>query len=212
MLTALDGRRSAVPRRALVAAALCVGLLGLSACTDAQGTAPPTEGQRTTTQTTPPSTSPPPTPAEEAAAAALDTVVAYWGVQENASQKPAARNWESELRRYGDEAITAKQLSGIQFSLQSGIRQVGEYTLEPEVTSVDLANEPHPVVTITACFDSTTARAVDAETGEDTPDPPPDLRPKFPRWKLRVTVLQYADREGSPWLVHDVKAFTGQPC
>lgn len=199
-------------RQAIAAAALCAGLLGLTACTDAEGTGPSTEEPRTTAPTTQPSTSPPPTPEEEAAASALGVVEAYWQASENAQQAPAARNWEPELRQYADAAATAVGLSTIQFALEGGLRQEGSYTIEPEVTSVDLAATPQPTVMVTACFDSTGARNVDAETGEPAPEPPPDQRPEFPRWELRVTVLQYIDQEGSPWLVHDFEPLTEQPC
>ncbi len=198
-----------MPRLAIAAAVLCAGLLGLTACTDPEGTAKPTEGPRTTTPTPEPSTSPPPTPEEEAAAAALATVEAYWEVSERAEQAPAARDWEPELRQYGDEAAAAANLGGIQFLLEGGLRQEGEHTIDPEVTSVDLTADPQPTIMVTACFDSTGAQTVYAETGEPTGlDPPPAI----PRWELRVTVLQYPQLEGSPWLVHGLEPLTEQPC
>lgn len=200
-----------MPRHVIAAAALCAGLFGLTACTDAQGTAQPTESQQTST-TTQPSTTPPPTPEEEAEAAALSAFEGYWQVSQSAEQAPAARNWEPELRQYSDDAATAARLSSIQFSLEGGIRQDGEFTIESAVTTIDLTAAPQPMVVITACFDSTTARTVDAETGEPAPEPPPDQRPTFPRWELRVTVLQYSDQEGAPWLVHGSEPLTEQPC
>lgn len=199
------------PRRVIAAAALSAGLLGLAACTDAEGTAQPTEGPRTTTPapTTQPSTSPPPTPDEEAAAAALSVVESYWQVSQSADQAPAARDWEPELRQYADEAATAVKLGSIQFALEGGIRQEGEYVIDPEVTGVDLAADPQPTVTVMACFDSTGAQNVYADTGEPTGLDP---TPAIPRWELQVTVLQYPEQEGSPWLVHDFEPLTETPC
>ena len=199
-----------MPRR-VIAAALFAGLLGLTACSDAEGTAPPTEGLPTTTPTpsTQPSTSPPPTPEEEAAAAALAALEGYWQVSQSAEQAPAARDWEPELRQYADEAATAVKLGSIQFSLEGGTRQEGENTIDSEVTGVDLAADPQATVMITACFDSTGGQTVDADTGEPTGLDPP---PKFPRWELVVTVLRHPQLEGSPWLVHDFEPMTEQPC
>lgn len=200
-------------RLSRVAAALscCVALLAAAACTDAGGTAPPTDGPPTTTSatTTAPSTSPAPTPEEAAEAAALDALTAYWDVSQAYRQAPAARDWQPELRRYADDAATAVDLGIVQRYLEGGIRREGEETIDPEVTSVDLAADPQPTVMVTACFDPTGAVTVDADTGEPTGlDPEPEL----PRWELRVTVLQYPEQEGSPWLVHVFEPLTDQPC
>lgn len=201
------------------AAAIVIALLGVAtaACSgsDAGGpTASPSTvaggSPSTSVQPSPiPSTTPPPTPEEDAAAAALAAVEGLWQVSQGSAQAPGARDWEPDFRKYADEAATAEALSNVQFALEGGTRQDGVYTIDPEVTGVDLAADPQPTASVTACFDSTGARTVDADTGEPTGlDPPPE----FPRWELRVTVLQFPDRQGSPWLVHDFEPLTAQPC
>lgn len=195
------------PRRAIAAAvALCAGLLGLSACNDAEGTAPPTEELRTTTQTPQPSTSPPPTPEEEASAAALDAYAGYWDVYQSYSQAPGVRNWEPEIRRYVDAEAAAVDLSIIQGSLADGIKQVGESTVEPEVTDVDLAAEPGPTVSITGCYTPGDAYTVFAETGAVA------AAAEEGSWELLVTVIQYPEQQGSPWLVHSSEPQRETPC
>lgn len=191
----------------LIVALLAAATAGCSG--DATGGSPDPPATSASSSSSPPSTSPAPTPEEEAEAAALAAVEAYWDVSEDAQQAPAARDWEPALRQYADDAVTAEALGSIQFNLEGGIRQEGAFTIDPEVTSVDLAAGPQPTVMIMACFDSTGARSVYAETGEPTGlDPPPAI----PRWELRVTVLQYPEQEGSPWLVHDFEPLTEQPC
>lgn len=186
-------------------------LAAVTACSgaDADGAPQPTEGPRTTTPTptTQPSTSPPPTPEEEASAAALATLDGYWQVSQASNQAPAARNWEPEIRKYADDAATAVDLSFIQTLLKYGIKQVGESTIDAEVTAVDLAVAPQPTVTITACYDSRGARSIYVETGEPAADDP-----EIPRWELVVTVIQYPQQQGAPWLVHSSEPQLETPC
>jgi len=191
-------------------------LLALVAAATAgcSGNAPDDPPSPTTTSTssstsTSLSTTPAPTPEEVAASDALAVVEGYWRVIEQSQQAPAAQDWEPALRQYADEVATAPWLASVQFALEGGLRQDGENTIQPAVTSVDLAADPQPTVMVMACYDSTEARTVYAETGEPTGlDPEPEI----PRWELRVTVLQYPEQEGSPWLVHDSEALTDQPC
>lgn len=194
-----------------VAAALACSavLLAAAACTDADGAPEPTEGPRTTSlaPTTQPSTSPPPAPEEEAAAAALTALDGYWQVTQAYQQAPAARNWEPEIRQHADDTATAVGLSFIQTLLEYGIKQVGADSIEPEVTAIDLAANPGPTVTITACYDSRGARSIFVETGEPAVDDP-----EIPRWQLLVTVIQYPQQEGSPWLVHSSEPQLEMPC
>lgn len=204
----MTGRHIGVSAVLALLAAATAGCSG-----DATGGSPDPPASSASSSSSPPSTSPAPTPEEEAAASALDALVAYWDVQERSSQAPAERDWEPELRRYSDEALASANLSAIQRFLDSGIVQVGTKGLgEPEVTSVDLAATPQPMVTIMACLDPTTSETIYVETGEPTPDPPPELTPKYPQWPLQVTVLQYLDREGTPWLVHTFDGLTEQQC
>lgn len=199
-----------------VGVSLIVALLAAATagCSDDASDDPPstTPTSTSSTSSSPPSTSPPPTPEEAASEAALAVVDDYWQVSESVRQAPAARDWEPELRQYGDAAVTAGALGTLQFFLEGGQRQEGVATIEAEVSSVDLAADPQPTVMVTACLDPTTARDIDAETGEPAPEPPPDQRPPHPRWELQITVLQYPEQAGSPWLVHDLEALTEQPC
>jgi len=197
--------------RVAVALACSAALLAAAACSAAGGSPQPTEGPRPTTSapTTQPSTSPPLTPEEVASAAALAAYEGYWDVGQRLLQAPGSRNWEPAIRRYADDTATAGGLSNAQTLLEYGTKQAGESTVDPEVTAVDLAAEPGPMVTITACFDPGTAESVKIATGEPAGTYYP---PRFPRWDLLVTVIQYKEQPGSPWLVHSSEPRVDTPC
>lgn len=200
--------RSTALRRT-AAALSCCAALAAAACTDAEGTADgPTDSQRTTTPapTAQPSTSPPPTPEEEAAAAALAAYEGYWDVYQGYSQAPRSRNWEPEIRRWVDAEAAAVNLSVVQGLLEDGIRQVGESTVAPQVTDIDLAAEPGPTVSITACF--TPGEAYNEYIDSGAVASPPEEG----SWELLVTVIQYPEQESAPWLVHSSEPQRETPC
>jgi len=206
--------RSSPPARLLRSAWLLSAsalLAAVTACSgaDADGAPQLTDGPTTTTQalTTQPSTSPPPTPEEVATAAALATFDGYWQITQSYQQAPAARNWEPEIHKYADDTATAVDLSNLQVFLEDGIKQVGTQTVEPAVTSVDLAAEPGPTVALTVCFEPGDSRNVFVSTGERA-----NREPAIPRWELLVTVIQYPQQEGAPWLVHSFEPRLETPC
>lgn len=188
-------------------------LLATAGCSDEEtppeattpsATAVPTTAEPTTT------TEPPATPEEVATKAALVAFENSVQVGQSFRQAPGARNWEPEIRQFEDEEAAAVSVSVVGNLLEYGIRQVGTATVEPEVTGVDLAAAAGPTVNITACYDGSATGAVFADTGE--PTLPEDGPPRLERYRWLVTVIQYEQQPGSPWLVSVVEPQTTTPC
>ncbi len=153
------------------------------------------------------STTPAPTPEEAAAKAALAAFAGFFRVGEAYGQAPGSRDWEPEINQYSTGSAAAGRRQAIADYVELGIRQVGESTVEPQVTGVDLAAPAGPTVSIKACYDRSTSELVFAQTG--VPIKPPGAPDELDRFWWLVTVVQMP---GQPWLVSVVDPQIDSAC
>lgn len=161
----------------------------------------------TSTNATTATTSPAPRPAELAGDAAIAAITELVRVRNLAGQDPAGRDWEPEIRQYSADPYAATAVQSIREYATYRIRQVGESTVESEVTSVDLAASDGPTVAVAACFDSSESDVVRVDTGESIV-PPGELE----RFVWNLTVVQFESQPEAPWLVTDLEPHPDQPC
>jgi len=183
---------------------LAVAVLA-TACSPQADTPSPTATSETTATTTQP-----PTPEELAGEAAMAAYNGMQQVTEAADRDPGAKDWEPEIRQFAGDPFAFLVVQSIRDFATRGIRQVGEVTVEAEVTAVDLASLEGPTVMITACIDRSESDLVYADTGESIR--PPGAPAELPRVVSNVKVIHYEAEPGEPWLVSTVDTHPDQPC
>lgn len=161
----------------------------------------------TATSTTAATTTQPPTPEELAGAAAMTTLTELVRVRDLAVQDPAGRDWEPDIRQYAGDPYAYVAIQSIREYATYGFRQVGQSTVEAEVTGVDLAAAGGPTVLLTACYDSSQADVIRVDTGQSIfgPDEPT-------RFVWDLTVVQFESQLEAPWLVTVLEPHPDQPC
>jgi len=160
----------------------------------------------TATSETTATTAPPPTPEELAADAAMTAFTELLRVTDAASQDPGAKDWEPEIRQYAGDPYAFATVEDVRRYVTLGIRQVGDTEFTAEVASVDLASLQGPTVSLTVCYDSTSADLIQVDTGEVIPTG------TLPSYVWNVKVIQFELEPGEPWLVSVVEPLTDQPC
>ena len=192
------------PARWLRSAALITALVTLASCGGDKPTTPTPTG---TSETTTATTTPPPSPEELAGEAAMTTLTELVRVEDMADQDPAGRDWEPDIRQYAGDPYAAVSVQSVREYATYGIHQIGDSTVEAEVTAVDLTAPGGPTVLLTACFDGSQSDVVRVDTGESI------LPPGEPtRFVWNVTVVQSELKPEAPWLVTVKETHPDQPC
>jgi hypothetical protein len=147
-----------------------------------------------------------PSPEDAAADGALAAFEDAVRVTDQASQDPASRDWEPEIRRHLGDPAALLAVQSVRDYAALGLRQEGTSAVSAAVSAVDLTAAEGPTVRITGCFDSGSTRVINTATGEAVPTGTP------PRYTWDVAVTQFSGLAGQPWLVTELEPLTDQPC
>lgn len=191
--------------RALFSAAVALAIIGaVTSCSDeTTPTATASPSAATTATTTTQATKTPEQVAGEAATTAFTELL---GVTDAASQDPGSRDWEPAVRQYAADPAAYLSIQSIRDLATLGLRQEGNSRVDLEVAAVELEAPEGPTVRLSGCYDSQSTKIVNFDTGEVVPPGTP------PRFVWDITVIQYVDEPGKPWLVSRLNPRTDQPC
>jgi hypothetical protein len=191
--------------RRWVSGVLLLGvLLSVAGCSDEETSSGSASSKAASTS--PASATPSPTAEELAEEAATTAFTELLRVTDAASRDPGARDWEPEIRRYAADPAAFLSIQSIRDMATLGLRQEGDSSVDVEVAAVDLEAPEGPTVRLAGCYDSQGAQIVNVATGEVVPPGTP------PRYVWAITIIQYVEEPGEPWLVSTLDPLPDQAC
>lgn len=198
----------AMNTRGRMVGVLLSAILPLTGCLTERGTPERSSSNETVASPHPTRTSETsrPTPEEEAAEAATAAFEEMLRVTDAASRNPGARDWEPEVREYSADPAAFLAVQSVRDLAALGLRQEGSSRVGVEVAAVDLEAPEGPTVKLTGCYDSQSTQIIDVKSGDVVPPGTPA------RFVWDITVLQYVEEPGQPWLVSTLEPRTDRPC
>lgn len=183
-----------VPR----ATAWAILVLSLASCSASEGSHKSEGSSRSTTTATSASISP-----EEAATAAFNK---FLTVTDQASEAPTVQDWAAAIRRVAADPAATASIQSVRDLAASGVRQSGTSQVALTIQSVQMNNPSGPTVSLSGCFDSASAHLVQDATGQVVPSGTPS------HYVWAITVTQFSNEPGTPWLVRTLDPHVDESC
>lgn len=146
------------------------------------------------------------TPSVTLQEAATTAFINFLNVTDQASEAPTARDWEPDIRRAAADPAAAQSVKSVRDLAGLGLRQVGASVVQLRVDSVQSDSPSGPTVLFDGCYDATKSHIENVETGRVVPTG------TLPHYVLSITVTEYQNVAGKPWLVRVLEPHTDRSC
>lgn len=196
--TGLTPPQTVALRRVLRVVSLAIVTLSIACCSGPEASHKPEAASPASRTSAAASLSP-----QEAATSAFHN---FLTATDQASEAPTAQDWEADIRRFAADPAASQSVQSVRELASLGLRQVGDSVVTLTVDAVQSDSPSGPTVLLSGCYDVSSSHIENVSTGQVVPSGTPS------RYALSITVTQYLNVAGRPWLVRELDPHTGQPC